>query len=65
MVSVSFRCERCGTTIEWEDDVRDSTTIACKNCGSVAGTYGDLRNAAEDAVRAKIEGMIKDCGNGF
>jgi DNA-directed RNA polymerase subunit RPC12/RpoP len=60
-ISVSFKCERCGTRIAWDDDtVTDSTEIFCTNCGDSAGTYGDLRNAAMEAAKAKAEDMIRD-----
>jgi len=60
-VSVKFKCERCGTRIVWDDDtVTDSTEIFCTKCGDSAGTYGDLRNAAMEATRAKVRDILRD-----
>ncbi len=50
MVEVSFKCDGCGTLLEWPDDVFDSDVITCSKCGKISGTYGDLRRTAEQAV---------------
>lgn len=57
---VSFKCGNCGTKIVWSDDAIDSTEIFCANCGERAGTYGDLRDAAMEAAKAKVESILKD-----
>jgi DNA-directed RNA polymerase subunit RPC12/RpoP len=59
-VSVSFNCKGCGAKLSWPDDAIDSTEISCSNCGKYFGTYRDLRDAAMDATKAKVESMIKD-----
>lgn len=59
-VSVAFNCRRCGTKLTWDDSATDSTAIACKQCGEHFGTYADLRETAMNAVRGKVEGMLKD-----
>lgn len=59
-ISVTVKCGRCGTVLEWPDDAIDSTKISCSNCGDDAGTYGDLKREATAAISAKIEGMFKD-----
>ena len=58
-IPVSFRCDACGTKIEWTDDAIDSTPITCKKCGKYHGTYADLRHTATEAVRARAEAIIK------
>jgi DNA-directed RNA polymerase subunit RPC12/RpoP len=64
-ITVSFRCERCGTTLEWPDDAIPSTKIACQNCGADAGTFGDLNDKAMEAARDHVEGMIKKALEGL
>ena len=64
-VTVTFRCNLCGTKIEWPDDAIDSTKIACKNCGTDHGTYRDLRDAAMKATKDKVERMLKDALKGL
>jgi DNA-directed RNA polymerase subunit RPC12/RpoP len=64
-IPVSFRCGKCGTKISWDDDtVTDSTEISCPNCGESAGTYGDLRSKAIEAVRKRAMDIIKDTFKG-
>lgn len=60
MVNVSFRCEQCGTRLEWDDNIVDTTLVSCKNCDAIAGTYGDLRDAAASAV---ARALFEDSGN--
>ena len=43
-----------------EQHATDSTKISCSNCGKYFGAYLDLRNAAMDAPKAKVESMMKD-----
>ncbi len=59
-VPVSFRCDACNAKIRWTDDAVDSTEIICKNCGKCHGTYADLRHTAMEAVRGRVESIMKD-----
>jgi DNA-directed RNA polymerase subunit RPC12/RpoP len=55
MVEVSFRCEKCGNKLEWDDvGLTDVTPVVCKNCGTLAGTYGDLNDAARAEVFRRL-----------
>jgi DNA-directed RNA polymerase subunit RPC12/RpoP len=59
-IPVSFRCKDCGTLVTWPENAIDSTPISCTNCGLHLGTYGDIGNAAAEAVGDKIETLFKD-----
>jgi len=58
-MQVSFRCGICRSDLEWPDDITESTIITCKNCGSVVGTYGDLRDQATAAAAAEIDAILE------
>lgn len=59
-IEVSFRCNRCRTQLNWPDDVADDTAIQCSNCGESFGTYKDLREAAVEAAKDKIDSVLGD-----
>jgi hypothetical protein len=59
-ISVSFSCKKCGTKLGWPDDAKDALRITCNGCGAPAGTYGELKKAATDAAKDKLEQMLKD-----
>lgn len=59
-INVSFACKGCGTQLSWPEDIGDAEIIACSKCGKVAGTFGELREAAMDAAKKKLDSMVND-----
>jgi DNA-directed RNA polymerase subunit RPC12/RpoP len=59
-VQVWANCPTCHSRIIWADDVTDETMLVCKECGQEVGTYGDFKMKAMDAVRERVETIIKD-----
>jgi DNA-directed RNA polymerase subunit RPC12/RpoP len=59
-IEISFRCKKCGTTLTWPDDATDDSAIQCSNCGESFGTYKDLREAAVEAAKEKVDSMLGD-----
>jgi hypothetical protein len=58
-ISISFKCKQCETKLSWPDDAADSLEIACAGCGAPAGTFGELREAALNALKEKSRAMLK------
>lgn len=59
-IEVSFKCGKCGSRLSWADDSTDDTEVKCNDCGEVAGTYGELHEAAMSAAKSKVESMFSD-----
>ena len=58
-VSISFKCKICDTTLSWTDDIEDSTEVR-SGCGALAGAYGELKEAAVNAAKDKVDQMLRD-----
>lgn len=63
-ISISFKCERCGTRVAWPDDAVEDTKLVCQNCGDDLGTYGDMRRQGMDAAATEVERLIKETFEG-
>ncbi|MFG1461773.1 hypothetical protein V5F77_02655 [Xanthobacter sp. DSM 24535] len=65
-VTVKFDCKVCGGTIlTLSDGEADDSTVTCKACGQVLGTWRDIKAKAQDDAKAILADRARDALKGF
>ena len=66
-VPITFECQKCGgKKLELPDDPTDDSIAKCTSCGAEFGRWGDIREAAANAVgEAAVKSMRKSLKEAF
>lgn len=59
-IEVSFRCNSCGATLEWQSDHHRDAPVVCEACGAKNATLAELEEAAMKGALESVDKMIGD-----
>lgn len=60
-IPVSLSCGKCGgNDITIPDNAEETTPINCNSCGTVIGTWGQIKIAAANHVGETVQEKFKD-----